>query len=303
MKHSTPASSPEEPSSSFTRTTGECSQSSFDSATSVFYVYGQNPLFERSRKGNYMSLNAQDDYEEPLSALDMSGERLITLSTAPTSVMASNQNVFWIPQSHIVDGKPPIPRNHGNARKDRSFTSKPLFNENAEHDQATRNGRVALSQSHNKEYLMNSSIRDAVSLGRISSIPPPLCSLCQNKTPVFGKPPRQFSYKELEEATDGFSDMNFLAEGGFGVVHKGVLRDGQVVAVKKLKFGGSQADADFCREVRVLSCAQHRNVVMLIGYCIKGKMRLLVYEYICNSSLDFHLHGMLLQAPLMPDGL
>lgn len=299
MKHSTPVSSPEEPSTSFTRTTGEGSLSSFDSATSVFYVYGQNPLFEQSQKGNYRSINAQNDYEESLSTLDLSGERLITLSTTSTSAMASNQNVFWIPQNHNVDRKPPLPRNHRNAHKNRSFTSKALLDENVEHDQATRNGRVALSQNYNKEYIMNSSIRDAVSLGRTASIPPPLCSLCQNKTPMFGKPPRQFSYKELEEATDGFSDMKFLAEGGFGVVHKGVLRDGQVVAVKQLKFGGSQAETDFCREVRVLSCAQHRNVVMLIGYCIEGKMRLLVYEYICNGSLDFHLHGMLLQAPLM----
>ncbi|KAF3446250.1 hypothetical protein FNV43_RR11429 [Rhamnella rubrinervis] len=291
MKHSTPASSPEEPSTSFTRTTGEASLSSFDSATSVFYVYGQNPLFERSQKGNYRSIDVQNDYEESLSTLDLSGERLITLSTISTSAIASNQNVFWIPQNHTVDRKPPLPQNHINPHKNRSFTSKALLDKNVEHDQATRNGRVALSQNFNKEYIMNSSIRDAVSLGKTSSIPPPLCSLCQNKTPVFGKPPRQFSYKELEEATDGFSDMNFLAEGGFSVVHKGVLRDGQVVAVKQLKFGGSQADADFCREVQVLSCAQHRNVVMLIGYCIEGKMRLLVYEYICNNSLDFHLHG------------
>jgi interleukin-1 receptor-associated kinase 1 len=115
--------------------------------------------------------------------------------------------------------------------------------------------------------------------------------LCQHKAPTFGKPPRQFSYEELEEATEGFSDMNFLAEGGFSNVYRGVLRDGQVVAVKLLKYGGSQADADFCREVRVLSCAQHRNVVLLIGFCIDGKKRVLVYEYICNRSLDFHLHG------------
>jgi interleukin-1 receptor-associated kinase 1 len=115
--------------------------------------------------------------------------------------------------------------------------------------------------------------------------------LCQHKAPTFGKPPRQFSYEELEEATEGFSDMNFLAEGGFSHDYRGLLRDGQVVAVKLLKYGGSQADADFCREVRVLSCAQHRNVVLLIGFCIDGKKRVLVYEYICNRSLDFHLHG------------
>ena len=79
-----------------------------------------------------------------------------------------------------------------------------------------------------------------------------------------------------------FSDESFLAEGGFGVVHKGILKDGQVVAVKQLKFGGSQADLDFCREVRVLSCAQHRNVVLLIGFCIESNLRILVYEYTCN---------------------
>ncbi|TQD97740.1 hypothetical protein C1H46_016606 [Malus baccata] len=131
----------------------------------------------------------------------------------------------------------------------------------------------------------------AVSLGRTSSTPPRLCSLCQHKTPVFGKPPKRFSYKELEDAADAFSDINFLAGGGFGVVHRGVLRDGQVVAVKQLKFGGSQADADFCTEVRVLSCVQQGNVVLLIGYCIEGNARVLVYEYIRNNSLDFHLHG------------
>lgn len=122
-------------------------------------------------------------------------------------------------------------------------------------------------------------------------MPPPLCSLCQHKAPVFGKPPTQFSYKELEEATEGFSDMNFLARGGFGNVYRGILRDGQMVAVKLLKSGNSQAGADFDREVRVLSCAQHRNVVLLVGFYIDGKKRILIYEHICNGSLEFHLHG------------
>ncbi|KAM1423800.1 hypothetical protein FF2_016095 [Malus domestica] len=121
--------------------------------------------------------------------------------------------------------------------------------EYARFDQDIRKDKYELKENPKKGYLINSSIRDAVSLGRTSSTPPPLCSLCQHKTPVFGKPPKQFSYKELEDATDAFSDINFLSGGGFGVVHMGVLRDGQVVAVKQLKFGGSQADADFCREV------------------------------------------------------
>ncbi|PON70152.1 Tyrosine-protein kinase [Parasponia andersonii] len=284
VKHSTPVSSPDEPSTSYTRTR-EGSLSSFDSATSVFLVYGQNPLFEGPQKGTYRLIDEQNDLEESLSAIDSNQERVITLSKIPATSMASDQSVFWIPQNHTLDRKPPKPRNNRNGHKTSSYNSKTLF------DQDMRNGNDGLSPTYNKDYIINSSIRDAVSLGRTSSVPPPLCSTCQHKTPMFGKPPKQFSYGELEEATEGFSDRNFLAESGFGVVHRGVLRDGQVVAVKQLKFDGSQADADFSREVRVLSCAQHRNVVLLIGYCIEGNMRMLVYEYICNSSLDFHLHG------------
>ena len=121
--------------------------------------------------------------------------------------------------------------------------------------------------------------------------PPPLCSTCQHKAPMFGKPPQRYTYKELEAATRGFSRENFLAEGGYGSVHKGVLPDGQTVAVKQYKLASTQGDKEFCAEVEVLSCAQHRNVVMLIGYCIEGKRRLLVYEFICNGSLDGHLYG------------
>uniref|UniRef100_A0A7N0ZXB2 Protein kinase domain-containing protein n=1 Tax=Kalanchoe fedtschenkoi TaxID=63787 RepID=A0A7N0ZXB2_KALFE len=136
------------------------------------------------------------------------------------------------------------------------------------------------------------NVRDAVSLSRSAPPgPPPLCSICQHKAPIFGKPPRWFTYAELERATGGFSQVNFLAEGGFGSVHRGVLPDGQAVAVKQHKLASSQGDNEFCSEVEVLSCAQHRNVVMLIGFCIENKRRLLVYEYICNGSLDSHLYG------------
>lgn len=136
------------------------------------------------------------------------------------------------------------------------------------------------------------NVREAISLSRNAPPgPPPLCSICQHKAPVFGKPPRWFSYAELELATGGFSQANFLAEGGFGSVHRGVLPDGQAVAVKQHKLASSQGDLEFCSEVEVLSCAQHRNVVMLIGFCIEDRRRLLVYEYICNGSLDSHLYG------------
>ncbi|KAG2272073.1 hypothetical protein Bca4012_074353 [Brassica carinata] len=152
--------------------------------------------------------------------------------------------------------------------------------------------KAGLSSSSRSDLEFSGNVRDAISLSRNAPPgPPPLCSICQHKAPVFGKPPRLFSYAELELATGGFSQANFLAEGGYGSVHRGVLPEGQVVAVKQHKLASSQGDVEFCSEVEVLSCAQHRNVVMLIGFCIEDRRRLLVYEYICNGSLDSHLYG------------
>ncbi|MBA0868932.1 hypothetical protein Goshw_020688 [Gossypium schwendimanii] len=274
MKHSTPVTSPEEPSTSYSRTSQERLLPSSDSATSLFLVYQENPLF----------VDDKNELDNQLTVLDSVGEKLINLSANSTSSVKNNdKSIFWIPQNHN-DEKPRKTRSGRNIVIPPS--SKTLLDKFAQYDQDAKEGRLV-----NTDYMVNSDIRDAVALGRASSVPPPLCSFCQHKAPVFGKPPRRFSYEELEEATDGFAEVNFLAEGGFGVVYRGILRDGQVVAVKLLKFVGCQADIDFCREVQVLSCAQHRNVVLLIGFCIDGNKRVLVYEYICNGSLDFHLHG------------
>ncbi|XP_044510983.1 inactive protein kinase SELMODRAFT_444075-like isoform X2 [Mangifera indica] len=290
LKNSTPVSSPERPISSSSRTDKQGSLTSSDTMTSLFLVYEQNPLFEGMNRGYYTPIDDQSHLDDQLMALDSPEKRLTTLSTKSTPSEATNyKSVFWIPQSHIVDKKLSKPQNYRDTHKSRRPTSRSLLDEFIQYDQDTKAGRLEYNQGQGIN--PSSTIRDAVPFGRTSSIPPPLCSLCQHKAPIFGKPPRRFSYEELEEATDSFSSVNFLAEGGFGVVYRGVLRDGQVVAVKLLKFGGSQADADFCREVRVLSCAQHRNVVLLIGFCTDGKRRVLVYEYICNGSLDFHLHG------------
>ncbi|XP_075494444.1 inactive protein kinase SELMODRAFT_444075 [Primulina tabacum] len=147
------------------------------------------------------------------------------------------------------------------------------------------------SPSYRSNLDFGGSLREVIALRTAPSAPPPLCSICQHKAPVFGKPPRWFTYAELELATGGFSQANFLAEGGFGTVHRGILPDGQAIAVKQHKFASSQGDHEFCSEVEVLSCAQQRNVVMLIGFCIEDGRRLLVYEYICNGSLDSHLNG------------
>ncbi|KAH9300636.1 hypothetical protein KI387_012219, partial [Taxus chinensis] len=100
-----------------------------------------------------------------------------------------------------------------------------------------------------------------------------------------------FTYEELETATNGFSRTNLLGQGGFGYVYKGILTGGQTVAVKQLKVGGSQGEREFQAEVEIISRVHHRHLVSLVGYCIAGTQRLLVYEFVSNDTLEFHLHG------------
>nr|GME15881.1 proline-rich receptor-like protein kinase PERK1 [Ipomoea batatas] len=100
-----------------------------------------------------------------------------------------------------------------------------------------------------------------------------------------------FTYEELARATDGFSDANLLGQGGFGYVHRGVLTGGREVAVKQLKDGSGQGDREFRAEVEIISRVHHKHLVSLIGYCITGSQRLLVYEFVPNNTMEFHLHG------------
>ncbi|CAN4108524.1 unnamed protein product [Withania somnifera] len=116
------------------------------------------------------------------------------------------------------------------------------------------------------------------------------CSFCGNIRPMMRRY-KDFSYKELEEATKGFSKENFLSEGGFGSVYKGILKNGLRVAVKQHKDMSPQGDKEFKSEVEVLSKARHPNLVVLLGSCSAGSQKLLVYEYVCNGSLDQFLSG------------
>lgn len=100
-----------------------------------------------------------------------------------------------------------------------------------------------------------------------------------------------FTYEELVKATNNFSSQNLLGEGGFGSVYKGVLPDEREVAVKQLKIGGSQGEREFKAEVETISRVHHRHLVSMVGYCISENQRLLVYEYVSNDTLYFHLHG------------
>ncbi|MQL82751.1 hypothetical protein Taro_015252 [Colocasia esculenta] len=100
-----------------------------------------------------------------------------------------------------------------------------------------------------------------------------------------------FTYEELSTATGGFSQANLLGQGGFGYVHKGVLPTGKEIAVKSLKSGSGQGEREFQAEVEIISRVHHRHLVSLVGYCIAGGQRMLVYEFVPNDTLEYHLHG------------
>ncbi|KAF8709931.1 hypothetical protein HU200_029650 [Digitaria exilis] len=100
-----------------------------------------------------------------------------------------------------------------------------------------------------------------------------------------------FTYEQLAAATGNFSPANLIGQGGFGYVHKGVLPGGRAVAVKQLKHGSGQGEREFQAEVDIISRVHHRHLVSLVGYCIAGARRVLVYEFVPNKTLEFHLHG------------
>ncbi|CAL4946301.1 unnamed protein product [Urochloa decumbens] len=122
-----------------------------------------------------------------------------------------------------------------------------------------------------------------------SSERPVLCIGCGLKSVLYIKESMKFPFSEIQAATSDFSNENLLGEGGFGHVYKGQLKDGQIIAAKLRKEASTQGYTEFFSEVQVLSFARHRNIVMLLGYCCKESYNILVYEYIRNNSLEWHL--------------
>ncbi|XP_010558703.1 PREDICTED: cysteine-rich receptor-like protein kinase 26 [Tarenaya hassleriana] len=95
-----------------------------------------------------------------------------------------------------------------------------------------------------------------------------------------------FDFDTIRDATDNFAIRNKLGQGGFGPVYKGVLPDGQRVAVKRLSRNAGQGETEFKNEVLLVAKLQHRNLVRLLGFSTQGTERLLVYEFVENASLD-----------------
>ncbi|KAF3433833.1 hypothetical protein FNV43_RR24936 [Rhamnella rubrinervis] len=97
---------------------------------------------------------------------------------------------------------------------------------------------------------------------------------------------RLFNFEKLAMATNNFHSDTILGQGGFGQVYRGKLEDGQEIAIKRLSRASGQGLIEFTNEVVVISELQHRNLVKLLGCCVDGEEKILIYEYLPNRSLD-----------------
>ncbi|CAL1372554.1 unnamed protein product [Linum trigynum] len=95
-----------------------------------------------------------------------------------------------------------------------------------------------------------------------------------------------FGLSTIYEATDSFSPENKLGQGGFGLVYKGKLSNGQEVAIKRLSKNSREGLEQFKNEVFLIAKLQHRNLVKLHGCCIEQDEQILIYEYLSRNSLD-----------------
>ncbi|XP_006655827.1 PTI1-like tyrosine-protein kinase At3g15890 [Oryza brachyantha] len=100
-----------------------------------------------------------------------------------------------------------------------------------------------------------------------------------------------FTLRELRSATNSFNYDNKIGEGPFGCVYWGQVWDGSQIAVKKLKCAKNGTETEFASDVEILGRVRHKNLLSFRGYCADGPERILVYDYMPNSSLYAHLHG------------
>nr|XP_043621505.1 leucine-rich repeat receptor protein kinase HPCA1-like [Erigeron canadensis] len=102
---------------------------------------------------------------------------------------------------------------------------------------------------------------------------------------------KAFSFGELSKYTNNFSESNNIGTGGYGMVYKGILLNGQIIAIKRAKLGSTQGGLEFKTEIELLSRVHHKNLVSLVGFCFDQGEQMLVYEYIVNGTVKDSLSG------------
>lgn len=108
---------------------------------------------------------------------------------------------------------------------------------------------------------------------------------------MFERPLLRLSPSDILTATHNFNKTNIIGDGGFGTVYKAVLPEGRIVAVKRLSHGLGQGNREFLAEMETIGKVKHRNLVCLLGYCVLGEDKFLIYEYMENGSLDLWLRN------------
>ncbi|VAH02954.1 unnamed protein product [Triticum turgidum subsp. durum] len=102
---------------------------------------------------------------------------------------------------------------------------------------------------------------------------------------------KMYTLKDIKQATNSFHPNNILGHGGFGIVYKGILLDGTIAAVKRLREFVSAGEVQFHTEVEVMSLVVHRNLINLIGFCSEDNERILVYPYMLNGTVASKLQA------------
>ncbi|KAG6675287.1 hypothetical protein I3842_15G093900 [Carya illinoinensis] len=105
------------------------------------------------------------------------------------------------------------------------------------------------------------------------------------------KDARRFSYVELRKCTNNFAERNVIGSGAYGKVYRGLLSNGQVVAIKRAQQGSMQSLLEFKTEIELLSRVHHKNLVGLVGFCFEQGKQILIYEFMPNGTIRDSLSG------------